>query len=173
MLCFIPTEGEGAPHTAKGMMGAFEVEEASTPAPEPSADSVDFSINNGRAPTGPSTLSAGETTLKVTADTGTHEFAVFQPKAGKDYDDIDPYFETLFGEDEDAPPPPKGSVAQAPTSFLATAFDFDAGETVYITLDLKPGAYLIGCPFLEGEDDEDSGNDVDHGLKELLKVTVT
>ena len=174
VLCFIPTEGEGAPHFAKGMLASFEVKDVKTPAPEPTAASTAFTINKGKAPTGPTTLPAGDVTFKVTADTSKHEFDVVQFKPGKGVDDVDKFFTTMFGVgDEHAPPPPKGAAATAPTSFLTHLYDWDAGDTLYVTYTLRPGTYYIGCTFKENGDDDNPRNDVDHTAKELLKVTVT
>lgn len=172
VVCFIPTEGEGAPHFTKGMVAGFEVKDVKTPAPEPTATATAFTINKGKAPTGPATLPAGDVTFKVTSDTGTHEFGAYGVKPGKTPADVDAFFTKVF-ESEDTPPA-KGLVATAPTSSIATIFDFDTDEApVYVTLSLKPGTYYIGCTFTEGGDDDDPKNDVDHTDKEMLKVTVT
>ncbi len=39
LICFIPTEGEGTPHLAKGMVGQLEVVAGAAPAP-PTADAT-------------------------------------------------------------------------------------------------------------------------------------
>jgi hypothetical protein len=172
VMCFIPTEGEGTPHVAKGMIASLDVRDVRTPAPEPTESAQTFTLAKGKAPTGPTTLPAGDVTFKVTGD-AEHEFTVYQPKAGATYSQIDAYFDRTFGEGEDSPPPTKGAAAAAPVTFLGNVFDFESGDTVYVTVNLKPGTYQIGCTLAEGDDDDDESNDVDHGLKELLRVTVT
>ena len=170
LMCFIPAEGDGAPHAAKGMVASLEVKDAKTPAPEPSGASTPFVINKDKPGTGPATLPAGETTFKVTGD-GTHEFTVAQLKPGKTPSDADKYFDSVFDSDK---PPAKGTtVANAPTTYVANTFEFNKGDTVYVTLTLKPGTYYIGCTYGENDDDDDPSNDVFHGAKEMIKVTVT
>jgi hypothetical protein len=172
VMCFIPTEGEGTPHVAKGMIASLDVRDVRTPAPEPTETAQAFTLAKGKAPTGPATLPAGDATFKVTGD-AEHEFTVFQPKPGRTFKDADDYFTRVFGEEEDSPPPPKGVAAQAPFTFLTSVFDFDADDTLYVTVNLKPGTYQIGCTYAEGGEDDDDSNDVDHGLTEMLAVRVT
>ena len=51
MLCFLPTEGEGTPHFAKGMVGGFEVAEEATDAAAPEADAT-IKLGDDAEPTG-------------------------------------------------------------------------------------------------------------------------
>lgn len=105
MLCFIPAEGDGAPHFAKGMVSGFEVEDAESGAEEPDAD-AEIVLPDDAEPTGvPTDLEAGEHTFKVTSSGSKgKDFIVAQLKEENAFDAFDTYFEAFDAEGG----PPKG-----------------------------------------------------------------
>lgn len=154
LLCFIPTAGEGAPHFAKGMINTLEVAEGKAEV-TPEAD-AEYTVEDGRID-GPTTLEAGETTMRMTsAGAGPHEFFVIRKKdAAATYQDIDKAFTDLF---ESETPPPVGYVDGFPAVIAASTFDVAAGTSVFLTVNLEPGDYLIGCA-REPDEDEDGAKE--------------
>ena len=169
VICFIPTAGEAEPipHFAKGMVSTFAVEEgaADLTAPEPDAQ---YTIENGKND-GPEELKAGETTFKATAGAdGPHEFFVMK-KASPDtsYDDVDAFFTDLF---ESGKAPAAGYAQQAPVTIVGSSFDLPAGDSVFLTIDLEPGRYLVGCA-LEPDEEDGASNEPHRG--EVIEMVVT
>ena len=161
ILCFLPTEGSGEPHFAKGMVNEFKVVDGDVE--EPEAD-VTYKIAAGKAPDGPKTLKAGEHTVRFeqVGDAAELEPNIGRLKDGKTFLEIDAQFDSLFSGDK---PPPKGAVAGIPADVFIGG-DFLTEPYFFVTMDFVPGNYVI-----LGEDSED--DDDPKPPKELLEVTVS
>ncbi|MGQ0520959.1 MAG: hypothetical protein ACT4PX_07405 [Actinomycetota bacterium] len=165
ILCFLPTAGEGVPHLAKGMLNTLKVGEGEAEM-EVEADAT-YAIDDGHID-GPSTLAPGRTTLRMTsAGTGPHELLVVRKKdVTSTFQQIDDAFDTLF---ESETPPPVGYADGLPAVIAAGSFDVPPGKAVFVTLDLAPGQYFIGCA-REPDDDAAPGA---AAHDEVMEVTVT
>ncbi len=139
LICFIPTEGEGTPHFAKGMVNELKVVEGD--APERSADAT-YRLATGRAPEGRTTLTAGRRTLKFEAapDREQLEPGLGKPAPGKTYADLNDALSKLF---EGEGPPPTHAAAQVPGDLPFAGFDLREVDTFYLALDFTPGTYLL------------------------------
>ncbi|MEY2476144.1 MAG: hypothetical protein QOG87_1459 [Actinomycetota bacterium] len=161
MICFLPTEGTGEPHFAKGMVNQLEVVEGDVA--EPKAD-VTYKIAAGKAPDGPANLTAGEHTVKFekVGDGDELEPSIGKLDTGKTFVEVDAAFESLFGGEE---PPPKGSGEGLPADVFIGG-DFLTEKSFYVTMEFVPGKYVIVAE--DSEDEEDVSPP-----KELLDVTMT
>ena len=139
-VCFIPTEGDGAPHFTKGMVGQREVVEGTAP-PTPAADAT-YRVAPGRAVEGPASLSAGRHVLKIEAASGSEQLepSLARLNQGTTYQQLDRAFATLF-EAEEGPPP--GAATRTPGQVVFGGFDLQGVTTSYLTVDLKPGNYVL------------------------------
>lgn len=169
IVCFIPTAGGGqpVPHFAKGMVTTFDVAAgaADLTMPEPDAE---YTIEKGKND-GPVKLKAGENVIKATAGAdGRHEFFVMRKKSNDTkIADVDKFFSNLF---EGSTAPPAGYTDQAPAVVTASSFDLDPGKSVFLTVDLEPGHYLIGCAL---EPDATGSEKAQPHTGEVLDVEVT
>lgn len=154
MICYIPTEGEGMPHFAKGMVAGFTVGAEKSDVAEPEAD-VEITLADEAEPAGvPADLKAGSHTFKITA-TGKHskEFAIGQFPAGKSFAELDAFFEGEYGKEGG---PAKGVTSKAPGSIAGIVFALEANETVWMTVDLKAGeAHFLNATNIGGGDSEE------------------
>ena len=160
MLCFLPTEGEGTPHLAKGMVAGFEVARAEAAAEEPEAV-AEVTLADDAEPTGiPTSLQSGKHTFKLTA-TGTKgkDFGVGQLKPGQPSDPttFDRYFETEFEKEGG---PAKGAATRAPGTLFGTTFEIEPDQSVWMTVELKPGpTFFVNTTNTEGEGGEEESQD--------------
>ena len=161
LLCFIPTEGEGTPHFAKGMVNQLEVVAGPAPAP-PTADAT-YRLSPGKAVEGPATLTAGKHTLKFEAAAGSQQLepGLIRLNAGSTLERLDAAFVTLFESDA---PPAKGAAAQVPGQVVYGGFDLEAVTTFHLTVDLKPGNYYIVA--------EDTDVETPGTPKEIISIKV-
>ena len=159
MLCFVPTEEDGAPHVEKGMAAELVVKDGTSTMKAPTADAT-YELSADAPPSGPKELKAGERTIKVTADESL-QFAGGMPDDGEDFDSFDEYFTEMF---EGENPPPKGSADDLP-GHLAFFTESVSDEPVYITVDLDAGSYFFASIF----DDEDTGESTDQTLDVTVK----
>lgn len=162
VMCFVPTVGEDVPHSAKGMVAELRVAEGDARPPAPTPHAV-YALGAGSID-GPTGLASGPVTLEVRSGAGgPHELVVARKKAPTTtYAEIDAAYTSLF---EGEVPPAPGYADALPAAIAANAFDVDEGATIWITLDLAPGHYLIGCARRPDDGPEHTG--------ELLEVTVT
>ena len=167
MLCFLPTEGEGTPHFAKGMVSGFEVAEEAADVEEPEAEAT-ITLGDEAEPTGvPTELSSGEHTFKVTAQ-GEHgkDFIVGQMDEGKEFAAFDEYFGSEDGFESESGPP-KGYAERAPGTVFASTFEISPGQSIWVTVDVPKGeTYFVGTTNIEGDDSEDT-------IDKFVKVDVT
>lgn len=167
MLCFLPTEGEGTPHVAKGMVSGFEVAEEAADVEEPEADAT-ITLGDEAEPTGvPTELSSGEHTFKVTAQ-GEHgkDFIIGQMDGGKEFAAFEEYFESENGFEREGGPP-KGYAEQAPGTVVASTFEIRPGQSVWVTVDVPRGeTYFVGTTNIEGDDSTDT-------IDKFVKVDVS
>lgn len=149
LVCFIPTEGEGTPHFGKGMVGQLEVVAGPAPAP-PTADAT-YKLAAGKAVEGPATLTAGRHVLKFEAAPGSEQLepALARLNQGTTFAQLDAAFVELFESEE---PPEKGSATKVPGQVVYGGFDLEGVTSFYLTVDLKPGNYVI---MAEDTDEED------------------
>lgn len=167
MICFLPTEGEGTPHFAKGMVGGFEVAEEAADVEEPVADAT-VTLGDETEPEGvPTELEGGERTFKVTSDGSSgKDFVIAQLKEGEDFTAFDEYFEEGGFESESGPP--KGFADTAPGTILASTFEIEPEQTVWVTVDIPKGeTYFVNTTNPE----DDSGEE--QGVDKFVKVDVT
>jgi hypothetical protein len=167
MLCFLPTEGEGTPHFAKGMVGGFEVAEEAADVEEPEAEAT-ITLGDEAEPTGvPTELSSGEHTFKVTAEgENGKDFIIGQMDEGKEFGAFDEYFESENGFESESGPP-KGYAEQAPGTVLVSTFEISPGESIWVTVDVPKGeTYFVGTTNIESEDDEET-------IDKFVKVNVS
>ncbi|MGH9281788.1 MAG: hypothetical protein ACRD0S_02505 [Acidimicrobiales bacterium] len=166
MLCFLPTEGEGTPHFAKGMIGGFEVAAGESGAEAPTED-VALTLGDEAEPAGaPTELDSGEQTIKLTSSGSKgKDFIVGQLKEGKAFEDFDTYFESQFEKEGG---PAKGAAANAPGKILGSTFEVGPGKTIWLTVDVPEGeTYLVSTTNSEGEDGDEETVD------KFVKVTAT
>jgi hypothetical protein len=163
MACFIPTEGEGAPHFTKGMISQLQVVEGTAP-PAPTADAT-YKIAPGKPIEGPATLTAGSHTLKFEAASGSEQL---EPGLGKlnpgaTFAEVNDALNKVFEGDQ---PPPKGVANQVPGQIIFGGFDLHETTTFYLRVDFTAGNYGMVA------DDTDVENPP-NPPKELIAITVT
>ena len=161
LMCFVNVEGDNeTPHVARGMVATLKVVKGT--APTPTADAT-YKIEQGKAITGPTTLTAGRHVLKLEA-TGTNagdlEPVLFKPNPGKTFAEADRLFDSW---DEGLP---KGAVSQIPGLLLVAMFDFGGQTTQYIATDFTPGTYNLAA---QDTDVDDAPNQP----KEFITIKVT
>lgn len=167
MLCFLPTEGEGTPHFAKGMVGSFDVEEKRSTASEPHED-ITVALPDDAEPTGiPTEVKTGSHTFKVTSSGAKgKDFAIVQLNEGKAVEDFDRYFGAELFEKEGGPA--KGAAKLAPGTILGSTFEIGPGQTIWMTVDLSAGdTYFVNTT----NSDDEQGDE--EGVDKFVKVTVT
>lgn len=162
LVCFLPTEGEGTPHFAKGMVGQLEVLPGAAPAP-PTADAT-YKLTPGRAIEGPATLTAGRHTLKFEAATGSQQLepAIARLNAGTSFERLETALDNIFESDT---PPAKGAASRVPGQIVFGGFDLGDVTTFYLTVDFKVGNYVIVA--------EDTDVTSPGAPKELINVRVS
>ncbi len=139
-VCFIPSEGDGVPHFAKGMLAQMEVVEG-TPPPAPTADAT-YKVSSGRAVEGPASLSAGRHTLKFEAAAGSDQLepGLARLNPGTTFTQLDTALSALF--EGEAPPAP-GAAARVPGQIVYSTLDLGSTTTFYVTVDLRAGNYAL------------------------------
>lgn len=163
MVCFLPTEGEGVPHFAKGMVNELEVAEERSAGAAPKEDAA-ITLGDETNPEGvPADLKGGKRTFKITSSgEKTKDFIVGQVNPGKKFEDFDTYFETEFEKEGG---PEKGVAAKAPGTVLGSTFEIKPGQTIWMTIDLPPGkTYFVSATNTEGSDET---------VDKVLEVDVT
>jgi hypothetical protein len=140
LLCFVPTEVEGVPHFAKGMISQLEVVEGPTP-PEPTADAT-YKLTPGQPIEGPATLTAGSHTLKIEAAPGSQQLepGIAKLESGTTVSEFFQAVSTLF---EGTTPPPQGSAEQVGGTLPWAGFDLEGVTSFYLKTDLTAGNYTI------------------------------
>ncbi|HET7489032.1 MAG TPA: hypothetical protein VFJ85_13965 [Acidimicrobiales bacterium] len=169
VACFVPTAGEAqpVPHVAKGMIAGFEVAPGNVTATAPRSDAV-YTVSDGHVD-GPTSLKEGRLTLRFNSrGKSPHQFFVIKKRTpATTYEDVDAFFSGLF---QGTAAPPKGYTEAAPGVLTASTFDVAAGDAVFVTAQLTPGEYLIGCA---RRPDDSEGPSAKPHTGELLTVTVT
>lgn len=158
VLCFIPTEGEGVPHVAKGMVNSFEVTDQKSAATAPKEDAA-VTLPDDAEPVGvPTELDGGKRTFKLTASgTKGKDFSIGQLRQGKTFQDFNRYFEDVFEREGG---PPKGAAKLAPGTLFGSTFEIAPGQSIWMTVDLPPGdTVFVSTTNTEGEGAEEEGND--------------
>ena len=161
LLCFIPTEGEGAPHFAKGMVNQLEV--VAGPAPAPPTSDATYKLARGKAIEGPATLTPGRHPLRFDAEAGSEQLepSLARLNTGATLARLETALEALFEGDT---PPAKGAAARVPGQIVFGGFDLGPVTTFYLTVDLKAGNYVLVA--------EDTDVDTSGTPKELLNLRV-
>ena len=163
IMCFIPTEGEGTPHIAKGMIDEFKVVEGDAPA-EPTADAT-YKVEAGKAVQGPATLEAGETTLQIegVGEAGDLEPTLIKLGAGETYASLDKEMTTLFESEDEAPP--KGAAKNISSSIVFAGHDLADVQSFFLTVTLEAGNYVL----VAEDSDQDDGPATP---KEIIQIKV-
>ncbi len=163
LICFIPTEVEGMPHFAKGMVNQLEVVGGTTPS-KPTADAT-YKLAKGLPVEGPATLTAGKHTLQFDAAAGSEQLepGLTMLNPGATLAQLNDAFVRIFESDA---PPPKGAADLIPAKVIYGGFDMEDVTSFYLTVDLKPGNYYI----LAGDTDEENAP---QPPIEMLNITVT
>ena len=162
LLCFIPTEGEGTPHFAKGMVGQLEVVPGVAP-PPPTPDAT-YRVAPGRAVEGPTTLTAGRHTLKFEAAPGSQrlEPGIARLNPGTTFARLDAALTALFEGDT---PPAKGAATRVPGQVVFGGFDFRDTTEFYLAVELRAGTYVIVA--------DDTDTNTPGTPREIINVRVT
>lgn len=162
LVCFVPAEGEGTPHFAKGMVAQLDVLPGAAPAP-PTADAT-YKLTPGRAIEGPATLTAGRHTLKFEAAAGSQQLepGIARLNAGTSFERLETALNNLF---ESNTPPAKGAAGRVPGQIVFGGFDLGEVTTFYLTVDFKVGNYVIVA--------EDTDVSAPGAPKELINVRVS
>ena len=165
LICFIPSEGDGVPHFAKGMVNELVVtdEDGGGTAPTPSGE---YSLADDAEPAGPAELSAGEVTLAVTNDGEIgKDFIVANLDEGEDFSSFDEFFVSTFEGEE---PPPEGAAGLAPGEIRGSTFEISPGQTIYLTVELTAGTWYFVSTM------NDAAEGVDGDARDFIfEVTVT
>jgi hypothetical protein len=162
LVCFMPGEGDGVPHFAKGMVGQLDVVAGDTPA-LPTADAT-YTLAPGKAVAGPTTLTAGRHTLKFEATAGSNQLepALARLNPGTSFSTLDSALTKFFEGDT---PPAKGAAARLPGQVVYGGSNLMDVTAFFLTVDLKAGTYVI--------DAADTDTPTKGTPKELITIKVT
>ena len=140
LVCFLPTEGEGTPHFAKGMVGQLEVVPGPAPA-LPTADAI-YRLAPDRAVDGPTTLTAGRHTLQFEAAPGSGQLEPVLAKLnqGATFQRLETALDNLFEGDD---PPARGAAGRLPGQIVFGGQDLNEVTTFYLATDFTAGTYVI------------------------------
>ena len=163
LVCFIPTEGEGAPHFTKGMIDQLEVVAGAAP-PPPTADAT-YKLAPGKAIEGPATLTAGRHTLRFDAAPGSEQLEPGLARLNQvaTLEQVNTALNSLFEGEE---PPAEGSAKNVPGQLIFSGFDLNKTTTFFLTVDLEPGNHVI----VAEDTDEEGPSDTP---TEFISVRVT
>jgi hypothetical protein len=158
----MPSEGDGIPHFAKGMVGQLAVVAGDTP-PLLTADAT-YKLAPGKAVDGPTTLTAGRHTLKFEAVAGSDQLepTLVRLNAGTSFATLDAAVTKFFQSDT---PPAKGAAARLPGQVVFGGFDLRDVTAFFLTVELKAGTYVI--------DAADTDTPAKGTPKELVTIKVT
>lgn len=161
LICFLAGEGDGVRHFEKGMVGQLEVVAGAGPT-VPTADAT-YKVAKGRAVEGPTTLTAGRHTIKFEAAAGSAplEPSLIRLNPGATFAALDAAITKVFEGDT---PPAKGAAAKLPGQVVYGGLDFGNVTTLYLTVELKAGTYVINA--------EDTDVDPKPPAKELITIKV-
>ena len=139
-VCYIPTEGEGTLHFAKGMVNQLEVLAGTAP-PPPTPDAT-FKLAPGQAVEGPATLAPGRHTLKFEAAAGSEQLepGIARLNRGTTASQLDTALANLF---EGRQPPPTGAAADVPGQIVFGGMDLGSVTNFTVTVDLRASDYVI------------------------------
>ncbi len=142
LVCSLPSEGDGVPHSAKGRAGRLEVVAGATP-PEPAAGAT-YRILPGEPVQGPATLGAGRHVLRFEAAEGSGQLepGLARLSSGTTVSQL---HDSLVGLVAGGSPPPPGAAAQLPGQVVFGGFDLMGVTTFYLATDLRPGSYAIAA----------------------------
>jgi uncharacterized cupredoxin-like copper-binding protein len=146
MICFLPVEGVGEPHFARGMVGALNIG-AGTPT-RPTTD-ADYQVAPGKAITGPTELKAGHHVFHVSAAAGSEglEPALAKLPDGKTFDEVFTETNTTVDAAFSAETgPPKGLGKQVAETLYWALHDFKDVTELSVGVDLEPGTYVLAAP---------------------------
>jgi hypothetical protein len=149
MMCFLPTEGEGTPHFAKGMVNQLQVTAGTAP-PAPTADAT-YKVAPGKAVEGPTTLTAGNHTLKFEAAAGSEQLepALAKLNPGTTMAELEEAGDKLFAEGSG--PPPKNAASQLPGAILYGSIDLGSTTTFYVSANFTAGTWAIDAADTDAE----------------------
>jgi uncharacterized cupredoxin-like copper-binding protein len=166
LVCFIPGEGDGVPHFAKGMLQELTVVDAESDGEAPEVE-AEYTLGDSETPDGPDAVPAGEITIALTNDgEKSKDFIVAQLDEGKEIAAFDAFFEEMF---EGEQPPPEGAAEQAPGIVADNTFSIEPGQTVYMTVTVTAGEWqFVSAANDDGEGEDEGDSSDDH----VLVVTV-
>lgn len=147
-ICFVPSEGDGIPHFAKGMINQMEVVDGPAPAP-PTADAT-YKVAPGKAIDGPATLSPGRHTLKIEAAPGSDQLepTLVRLNPGATVSQLEQAVNNIF---ESEKPPPAGVASTVPGQILFAGLDLKSTTNFYLTVDLRAGNYSMDAEDTDAE----------------------
>ena len=166
LMCFVTTPDGASDHISEGMINSFTVEESDDPAPAPEAD-VQITIADGSVDM-PDEIASGAL-VEIDMSGSEHEFG-YARLLDEDatLEELDAYFDRF----DEEPLPTRDTIEDGPGVLETFIFSAAGDQRFFISRDLDPGVYFIGCG-LDESDGSETGEGRDHAETELKRVTVT
>jgi hypothetical protein len=158
VVCFIPANTDGKPHSAHGMVSPVKVvstDESDEVAPKPDSTITlgDFSFTMPPAFTGKGTVDISNQGSQV------HELAIVKLNPGKTVADAKAFFLTPPGTPPPSGPPPFTSIPG-----LGGVTGLSPQQHAWLDMNLTPGNYVLICFFPDPQK-----GDIPHALEGMVK----
>ncbi len=161
VACYIPADSDGRTHGAHGMIGQVTVVQSSDSVEDaPRIDAGTISLSEFTFLPDASFTGKGMVEIR-NVGTQVHEMILVKEAVGKTVDDVKGFFLTPPGS-----PPPAG-----PPPFTAAGGIVGLGpnQTMYETMNLKPGKYVMLCLF-----PDPTKKNLPHALEGMIKeITIS
>ena len=156
VACFIPDDKDGKTHAAHGMVGEVDVvQTAASVADAPTVDGGSITLSEFTFLPDASFTGTGTVEIK-NVGTQVHEMIVAKEAPGKTLTDVKGFFLAPPG----TPPPP----GRPPFTSAGGIVGLGPNQTVYETMALTPGKYVLLCLF-----PDPTKNNTPHALEGMIK----
>lgn len=161
VACFIPDAKDGKPHAEHGMIGEVKVvKTADSVEDAPKVDAGTVSLSEFTFQPDASFTGKGTVEIK-NIGTQVHEMNIFKEAAGKTFADVKAFLL--------APPGSPAPTGPPPFTAAGGIVGIGPGQTMYQTMALTPGKYVLVCFF----PDPNKGNEP-HALEGMIKeITIS